>query len=85
MTMREEYMNKVAVLAVAAAFAGYWLYASAQTGIDVRPPVTPIGTSSSDGVSFAWFYDASTRNVFVCRAGKAVEGTLDCRARSALP
>lgn len=78
-------MNKVAVFVVAAALAGYWLYAVAQTGIDVRPPVTPIGTSSSDGVSFAWFYDASNRNVYVCRTAKAVEGTLDCKGRSALP
>ncbi len=78
-------MIKVAVFALIAALTSYCLYAAAENRIDVRPAVTPIGSSSSDGVSFAWFYDASNRNVYVCRAGKGVEGTLDCKTRSALP
>jgi hypothetical protein len=81
----EEAVLKVASFALIAALTGYCLYAVADSRIDVRPAVTPIGSSSSDGVSFAWFYDASNRNVYVCRAGKGVQEMLDCKARSALP
>lgn len=77
-------MMKIAAVALVAALAGYWLYAGAQTPIDVRPPVAPIGTSSSDGVSYAWFYDTTNRSVYVCRAGRGVEG-INCRSARALP
>lgn len=77
-------MVKIAAVALVAVLLGYWLFATAQTPIDVRPLVAPVGTSSSDGVSFAWFYDASNRNVYVCRSGKGVEG-IECRSGRALP
>lgn len=76
---------KIVVIVLTAALAGYWIYAAAQTRIDVRPALTPMGTSATDGVSFAWFYDSSDRSVYVCRAGKGVSGTVDCKARTKLP
>jgi hypothetical protein len=77
-------MVKIAGVALVAGLLGYWLFAAAQTPIDVRPPVSPMGTSSTDGVSFAWFYDTTSRHVYVCRSGKGVEG-IDCRSSRALP
>ncbi|MEP7207974.1 MAG: hypothetical protein ABI920_13630 [Casimicrobiaceae bacterium] len=70
------------VLAVAAA---YGALALAQVRTDLRPPVTTLGTSSSNGISFAWFYDPSDRSVFVCRAGSAPAGDLECKAHARLP
>ena len=54
-------MIKVAALVLVAALTGYGIHALAQTRIDVRPVVTPMGTSSSNGVSFAWFFDSMRR------------------------
>jgi hypothetical protein len=65
--------------------AGYAFHAWAQSQINVRPTVTPIGTSSSNGISFAWFYDASARTVYLCRAGQGVTTPLDCKATTQLP
>ena len=49
-----------------------------------RPAMTPIGTASSNGISFAWFYDSPGRTVVACRVGQAGD-TLDCKARATLP
>ena len=78
-------MGKLAVSLVIALLAGYGLHALAQSRIDVRPAVTPMGTSSSNGVSFAWFFDANSRTVHVCRAGQNPGAPLDCRAATTLP
>jgi hypothetical protein len=77
-------MTRVAIgIAVAALFA-YGLHAYAQIRADARPQVTPIGSSSSNGVSFAWFYDNTDRTVFVCRIGQAPADGVDCRAKTNL-
>jgi hypothetical protein len=71
------------IIAAAALVIGYGVHAIAQVRTDTRPPVTPVGSSSSNGISFAWFYDPADRSVFVCRAG-AADG-VDCKARTTLP
>ena len=78
-------MIKAAALVLVAALAGYGIHALAQTQIDVRPVVTPMGTSSSNGVSFAWFFDSTRRTVYVCRTRERAGSTLDCQARATLP
>lgn len=78
-------MIKAAALVLVAALTGYGIHALAQSRIDVRPAVTPMGTSSSNGASFAWFYDSAMRTVYVCRTGQKVGNTLDCQARATLP
>lgn len=78
-------MGKAAVLALAALLAGYALHAWGQGRIDLRTAVTPMGTSSSNGVSFAWFYDANERTVYVCRSGQGVADAVDCKAKTQLP
>ena len=77
-------MRTLAASVVIALLAGFGLHALAQSRIDVRPAPTPIGTSSSNGVSFAWFYDAHHRTVYVCRAGQA-NAAPECRTAAALP
>jgi hypothetical protein len=44
-----------------------------------------MGTSSSNGVSFAWFYDATDRSVHVCRTTQAGGEAIDCKAKAQLP
>jgi hypothetical protein len=78
-------MGKLAALTLTALLAAYGFHALAQTRIDVRPTVTPIGTSSSNGVSFAWFFDANSRTVHLCRAGQNAATPLDCRSATTLP
>jgi hypothetical protein len=79
-------MIKIASLLLCALLAGYALRAWAQQGrIDVRTAVTPMGTSSSNGVSFAWFYDSADRSVYVCRTALAPGDTIDCKAKAQLP
>ena len=79
-------MIKIASLLLGALLAGYALHAWAQQGrIDVRTAVTPMGTSSSNGVSFAWFYDSTDRAVYVCRTAPAPGDTIDCKAKVQLP
>lgn len=79
-------MNKVFVLLLAALLAGYALLSGAQPGrFDVRAAVTPMGTSSSNGVSFAWFYDPADRSVYVCRTLQAAGEAIDCKAKAQLP
>ena len=64
-------MIKIVGLLLIAAIAAYGLHAFAQIRPDVRPSMTPIGSSSSNGMSFAWFYDSTERAVYVCRIGQA--------------
>jgi hypothetical protein len=77
-------VTRIAALILAAAAAGYGLHALAQSRFDVRPAAAPIGTSSSNGISFAWFYDPTDRAVYVCRAGSGSDA-LECKARAQLP
>jgi hypothetical protein len=76
-------MVKIAAFVFAAAAAGYGIHALAQSRFDARPSVAPMGTASSNGISFAWFYDASDRTVYVCRTGSG--DTVDCKAKRQLP
>jgi hypothetical protein len=69
----------IGLLAIAA------VHALAQSRIDVRPALTAMGTSSSNGVSFAWFFDTQSRTVHVCRTGQNINAPLDCRASATLP
>lgn len=79
-------MSKVTVLLFGALLAGYALHAWSQQGrIDVRTAVTPMGTSSSNGVSFAWFYDTTERTVYVCRAAQGAADAIDCKSKTQLP
>ncbi len=74
-------MIRILALVAVTALTGYALHVLAQPRIDTRSAVTPIVSSSSNGVSFAWFYDPGERAVYVCRAGDTVE----CKARTTLP
>ncbi len=78
-------MIKILALVVVAALTGYALHVVAQTRIDTRAAVTSIVSSSSNGVSFAWFYDPAERTVYVCRTGQSVADAVECKARTALP
>ena len=79
-------MNKLAIGPSGALLAGAALVGWAQQGrVDVRTAVTPMGTSSSNGVSFAWFYDPTDRSVYVCRSAQASGDAIDCRAKAQLP
>jgi len=78
-------MAKLIVIMVLATLAGYALHAFAQARVDIRTGVTNLGTSSSNGVSFAWFYDPADRTVYVCRAGSTASDGVDCKAKAALP
>jgi hypothetical protein len=77
-------MIKIAGLLLVAAVATYGLHAFAQIRADVRPTMTPIGTSSSNGISFAWFYESTERTVIVCRIGQALGDTVNCKATTTL-
>ena len=77
-------MIKVVGLLLVAAIATYGLHAIAQIRADVRPSMTPIGSSSSNGISFAWFYDGTERTVFVCRIGQAPGDAVECKAKTTL-
>ena len=78
-------MKQVAAFAIVAVLAGYGFHALAQVRPDVRQAVTPMGTSSSNGVSFVWFYDSLERAVYVCRTGQSSGDPVDCKARTTLP
>jgi hypothetical protein len=77
-------MMKVAAFVVVAVLTGYGFHVFAQGRIDVRPALTPMASSSSNGVSFAWFYDPTLHTVYVCRAGQGISETLECKARTTL-
>jgi hypothetical protein len=78
-------MTKIALVALLAALGGYALHAFAQVRADIRTAVTPMGTSSSNGLSFAWFFDPADRTVYVCRSGQGAGDAIDCRAKTTLP
>ena len=78
-------MIKILGVLIIAAAAAYGLHAFAQIRADVRPAMTPIGSSSSNGSSFAWFYDSTERAVIVCRIGTAPGDIVDCKAKAMLP
>ena len=84
-TVEEVVMLKIAFFLFAALIATYAIHALAQIRADARAVATPIGNSSSNGTSFAWFYDQSERTVFVCRIGQAPADTVDCKAKTTLP
>jgi hypothetical protein len=77
-------MIKIGSLLLLAAIATYGFHAFAQIRADVRPTMTPISSSSSNGISFAWFYDSTERTVFVCRIGQAAGETVECKAKTTL-
>jgi hypothetical protein len=77
-------MIKIVGLLLVAAITTYGLHAFAQIRADVRTSLTPIGSSSSNGISFAWFYDSIERTVVVCRIGQAPGDSVDCKAKTAL-
>jgi hypothetical protein len=73
---------KAAAFIVVSLLVGYGAYALAQTRVDVRPSLTPIASSSSNGMSFAWFYDASSRTVYACAVAAP---QMDCKMSAVLP
>lgn len=78
-------MTRLLVVVLVAALAGYALHAWAQGRADIRTAVTTLGTSSSNGISFAWFYDAGDRTVYMCRSAGASADSIDCKAKTTLP
>ena len=78
-------MVKIASFLLVVAIATYGLHAFGQLRADARPTMTPIGSSSSNGISFVWFYDNTERTVLVCRIGQAPGDTVDCKAKTTLP
>jgi len=78
-------MFKVSAALILALSVGYGLHALAQPRIDARLALVPIGSSSSNGIAFAWFYDPAERTVQVCRTGQAAGEALDCKAKATLP
>ena len=78
-------MFKTAGLLLFAAIATYAIHALGQLRADARAVVTAVGNSSSNGTSFAWFYDSGERTVFVCRIGQGPAEPLDCKAKASLP
>jgi hypothetical protein len=73
---------KAAAFIVVSLLLGYGAYGLAQTRVDVRPSLTPIASSSSNGMSFAWFYDASSRTVYACVVASA---QMECKTSAVLP
>ena len=78
-------MLKTVGLLLFAAIATYAIHAFSQIRADARTVMTPMGSSSSNGISFAWFYDSTDRTVFVCRIGQAPADAMDCKAKATLP
>jgi hypothetical protein len=76
-------MIKIAAFVLMALFTGYALYAFGQTRFDARASVVTLGSSSSNGISFAWLYDPTERTVYVCRIASGPD-TLDCKAKTTL-
>ena len=65
-------MIKIATFVLVSMCAAYAFHAFAQGRFDARPTVVTIASSSSNGISFAWLYDATDRTVYVCRDRKSV-------------
>ena len=77
-------MMKILVPVLMAAATGYALHAFAQVRIDTRSAVTPVASSSSEGVSFVWFYDPADRSVYACQT-RGGQNTVECKPRTTLP
>ena len=77
-------MIRIAGLFAVVVLATYGIHAFGQLRADAAPRMTPIGTSSSNGIGFAWFYDSTERSVVACRIGAAPNDTVDCKAKATL-
>jgi hypothetical protein len=82
---QEMLMAKVMAVVLLAACAGFGYNAFAQLRTDLRAVVSPIVSSSSNGISYAWLYDPTDRSVYVCRIGPAAADALECKAKATLP
>ena len=78
-------MTKVAAFVLLAVLAGYGFHTLAQVRSEIRQAVMPIGTSSSNGISFVWLYEPTERTVYVCRAGHGGGDAVECKGRTTLP
>ena len=78
-------MIRVLVVILLGALGGYALHALAQSRAEIRTAITTLGTSSSNGISFAWFYDSADRTVYLCRSTGTSVDTIDCKAKTTLP
>ena len=78
-------MLKTGTVVILALCAGYALHALAQPRPDFRQSVVPMGSASSNGVGFAWFYDPADRTVHVCRTGQGAAEAVECKAKTTLP
>jgi len=76
-------MTRFVSLLTIAVLAGYAFHALAQMRADARQVPGAIGTSSSNGIAFAWFYEPSDRTVYVCRTGPG--DSVECKGRATLP
>ena len=74
---------KAAAFILVSILIGYGAYALAQNRLEVRPSLTPVTSSSSNGVSFAWFHDPASRTVYACVVGPS--NAMDCKASAVLP
>ena len=81
---QEDKVIKIATFVLLAVCAGYGFYAFGQARFDARASVVTLGSSSSNGISFAWLYDPTERTVYVCRTAANAD-TLDCKAKTTLP
>ena len=77
-------MIRIATVVLMVVCAGYGFYAFGQARFDARASVVTLGSSSSNGISFAWLYDPTERTVYVCRVASGAE-SLDCKAKAMLP
>ena len=86
-TTKEKRMRRFAAV-VATLLAAYGIYALAQDRTQLIQSavttLTPIASSSSQDSSFAWFFDAANRRVYVCRTS-GTAASVDCKARADLP
>jgi hypothetical protein len=81
----EVAMVKAITFTLLGACAAFGFNAFAQFRPELQAPASAIASSSSNGVSYAWFYDASSRSVYVCRTGQSSGEAVDCKAKTALP
>ena len=81
---QEDKVIKIATFVLMAVCAGYGFYAFGQPRFDARASVITLGSSSSNGISFAWLYDPTERTVYACRIAANAD-TLDCKAKTTLP
>lgn len=78
-------MLKTLPVLILALLVGYALHALAQPRVDFRQGVVPMGSASSNGIGFAWFYDPADRTVHVCRIGQGAADAVECKAKTTLP